>query len=246
MPLSQRPPSPVQFINPGFLQSYATWLKSETLPLSPTIGKLTLQPEQTRQSESMQKKSTHTSQVQRTLGACGRAFKQSCATSQHLRHAAVIPLCQRNWMLLCRVKPWKASGPDNITDQVLWERADQLTGIFTDILNTSLSSALVPACLKTTTFIPGPKKSTVICLNHYLHPSSQSALRGCYWGTWKLSFQRIWTRYSLLTAQTTPQMMPSCLLFTFLSPTSTKRTLLSECCLLTSVQHSTQSFSRSL
>ncbi|KAK3553052.1 hypothetical protein QTP86_031185, partial [Hemibagrus guttatus] len=38
---------------------------------------------------------------------------------------------------------------------------------FTDIFNISLSSTIVPMCLKTTTIIPMPKKSTVSCLNDY-------------------------------------------------------------------------------
>ncbi|KAK3555205.1 hypothetical protein QTP86_010470 [Hemibagrus guttatus] len=39
--------------------------------------------------------------------------------------------------------------------------------VFTDIFNISLSCAIVPTCLKTTTIVPVPKKSTVICLNDY-------------------------------------------------------------------------------
>ncbi|KAI4889747.1 hypothetical protein NFI96_019341, partial [Prochilodus magdalenae] len=44
---------------------------------------------------------------------------------------------------------------------------DQLTDVFTDIFNISLSSATVPTCLKATTIIPVPKKSSVSCLNDY-------------------------------------------------------------------------------
>ncbi|KAK3531501.1 hypothetical protein QTP70_023284 [Hemibagrus guttatus] len=44
---------------------------------------------------------------------------------------------------------------------------EQLADVFTDIFNISLSSAFVPACLKTTTIVPVPKKSTVSCLNDY-------------------------------------------------------------------------------
>ncbi|KAK3573689.1 hypothetical protein QTP86_032048, partial [Hemibagrus guttatus] len=46
---------------------------------------------------------------------------------------------------------------------------DQLANVFTDIFNISLSSAIIPKCLKTTTIIPVPKKSPVSCLNDY-HP----------------------------------------------------------------------------
>ncbi|KAI4892572.1 hypothetical protein NFI96_024739, partial [Prochilodus magdalenae] len=52
-------------------------------------------------------------------------------------------------------------------DQV--ECADQLTDVFTDIFNISLSSATIPTCLKATTIIPMPKESSVSCLNDY-HP----------------------------------------------------------------------------
>ncbi|KAK3527280.1 hypothetical protein QTP86_018608 [Hemibagrus guttatus] len=60
---------------------------------------------------------------------------------------------------LCRVNPRKAAGPDNIPGRVLRECAEQLADVLTDILNISLSSAVVPTCLKTTTIIPMPKKS---------------------------------------------------------------------------------------
>ncbi|KAI4880646.1 hypothetical protein NFI96_001018 [Prochilodus magdalenae] len=66
-----------------------------------------------------------------------------------------------------RVNPRKAAGPDNIPARVLRECADQLTDVFTDIFNISLSSATVPTCLKATTIIPVPKKSSVSCLNDY-------------------------------------------------------------------------------
>ncbi|KAK3514085.1 hypothetical protein QTP70_003210 [Hemibagrus guttatus] len=66
-----------------------------------------------------------------------------------------------------RVNPRKAAGPDNIPGKVLRECAEQLVDIFTDIFNISLSSAVVPTCLNTTTIIPVPKKSPVSCLNDY-------------------------------------------------------------------------------
>ncbi|KAI4879830.1 hypothetical protein NFI96_002171 [Prochilodus magdalenae] len=68
---------------------------------------------------------------------------------------------------LRRLNPRKAAGPDNIPARVLRECADQLTDVFTDIFNISLSSATVPTCLKATTIIPVPKKSSVSCLNDY-------------------------------------------------------------------------------
>ncbi|KAK3517635.1 hypothetical protein QTP70_013643 [Hemibagrus guttatus] len=68
---------------------------------------------------------------------------------------------------LCRVNPRKAAGPDNIPGRVLRECAEQLADVFTDIFNMSLSSAVIPTCLKTTTIIPMPKKSPVSCLYDY-------------------------------------------------------------------------------
>ncbi|KAK3505948.1 hypothetical protein QTP70_003394, partial [Hemibagrus guttatus] len=66
-----------------------------------------------------------------------------------------------------RLGPRKSARPDNIPGRVLRERAEQLADGFTDIFNISLSNAVVPTCLKTTTIVPVPKKSTVSCLNVY-------------------------------------------------------------------------------
>ncbi|KAL0152069.1 hypothetical protein M9458_052623, partial [Cirrhinus mrigala] len=66
-----------------------------------------------------------------------------------------------------RVNPRKAACPDNIPGRVLRDCAAQLTDVLTDIFNTSLSQAVVPTCLKSTSIIPVPKKSPVSCLNDY-------------------------------------------------------------------------------
>ncbi|KAK3507850.1 hypothetical protein QTP70_001423 [Hemibagrus guttatus] len=68
---------------------------------------------------------------------------------------------------LCRVNPRKSAGPDNIPGRVLTECAEQLADVFSDIFNISLSSAIVPMCLKTMTIVPVLKMSTVFCLNDY-------------------------------------------------------------------------------
>ncbi|KAF7691443.1 hypothetical protein HF521_011740, partial [Silurus meridionalis] len=68
---------------------------------------------------------------------------------------------------LCRVNPRKFAGPDNIPGRVLKECAEQLADVFTNLFNISLNSNVVPTCLKTTTIVPVPKKSTVSCLNDY-------------------------------------------------------------------------------
>ncbi|KAK3569400.1 hypothetical protein QTP86_027946, partial [Hemibagrus guttatus] len=71
---------------------------------------------------------------------------------------------------LCRVNPRKSAGPDNIPGRVFRECAEQLADVFINIFNISLSSTIVPTCLKTMTIVPVLKKSTVSCLNDH-HPS---------------------------------------------------------------------------
>ncbi|KAK3547940.1 hypothetical protein QTP70_001327 [Hemibagrus guttatus] len=70
---------------------------------------------------------------------------------------------------LCKVNTQKSAGPYNVPFRVLRECTEQLADVFTDIFNISLSSAIVPTCLKTLTIVPVPKKSTVSFLNDY-HP----------------------------------------------------------------------------
>ncbi|KAJ8353566.1 hypothetical protein SKAU_G00211330 [Synaphobranchus kaupii] len=65
------------------------------------------------------------------------------------------------------VNPRKAAGPDGVPGRVLRDCADQLAGVLTKIFNQSLSQAIVPSCLKTSTIIPVPKKKNISCLNDY-------------------------------------------------------------------------------
>ncbi|KAK3525963.1 hypothetical protein QTP70_011684 [Hemibagrus guttatus] len=81
---------------------------------------------------------------------------------------------------LCRVNPWMSAGPDNIPDRVFREWAEQLADVFTDIFNISLSSAVVPTCLKTTTIVPMLKKSTVSCFNDYRPVSLTLIMMKCF------------------------------------------------------------------
>ncbi|KAK3508044.1 hypothetical protein QTP70_011305 [Hemibagrus guttatus] len=81
---------------------------------------------------------------------------------------------------LCRVNPRKAAGPDNIPGRVLRECAEQLADVFTDIFNISLSSAVIPMCLKTSTIIPVPKKSPVSCLNDYRPVALTPIIMKCF------------------------------------------------------------------
>ncbi|KAK1806279.1 hypothetical protein P4O66_000148 [Electrophorus voltai] len=78
------------------------------------------------------------------------------------------------------VNPRKAAGPDNIPGHVLRECADQLADVLTDIFNISLSCAMVPACFKTTTIIPVPKKPTMSCLNDYRPIALTSIIMKCF------------------------------------------------------------------
>ncbi|KAL0149225.1 hypothetical protein M9458_055459, partial [Cirrhinus mrigala] len=70
---------------------------------------------------------------------------------------------------LSRINARKAAGPDSIPGHVLRACAEQLAGVFTDIFNTSLAKAAVPACFKSTSIVPVPKHSSPTCLNDY-HP----------------------------------------------------------------------------
>lgn len=70
---------------------------------------------------------------------------------------------------LRRINARKAPGPDDIPGHVLRDCAEELTNVFTDIFNTSLSKAVVPTCFKATTIIPVPKKPSPSCHNDY-HP----------------------------------------------------------------------------
>ncbi|KAK3557811.1 hypothetical protein QTP86_002689 [Hemibagrus guttatus] len=81
---------------------------------------------------------------------------------------------------LCRVNPRKSAGPDNIPGRVLRECAEQLADVFTDIFNISLSSTIVHTCLRTTTIIPVPKKSTVSFLNVYSPVALTPIMMKCF------------------------------------------------------------------
>ena len=66
-----------------------------------------------------------------------------------------------------RLNSRKAAGPDNISPCLLKLFADQLSGVFTDIFNVSLSQCKLTHCFKKSTIIPVPKKCTASCLNDY-------------------------------------------------------------------------------
>ncbi|TWW56579.1 hypothetical protein D4764_08G0005660 [Takifugu flavidus] len=66
-----------------------------------------------------------------------------------------------------RLNPRKAPGPDGVSPSTLRHCAEELTPVFTDIFNSSLESCQVPACLKTSTIVPVPKKPRITGLNDY-------------------------------------------------------------------------------
>ena len=70
-----------------------------------------------------------------------------------------------------RVNPRKAADPDGIPSRVLIACADQLAGVFTDMLNCSLSQSAVHTCFKIATIVPVPKKEKITELNdtHFCH-----------------------------------------------------------------------------
>ncbi len=84
------------------------------------------------------------------------------------------------WWILSRINARKAPGPDNIPGRVLRDCAVELTDVFTDIFNISLSQAVVPTCFKATTIIPVPKKSSPSCFNDYRPVALTHILMKCF------------------------------------------------------------------
>ncbi len=116
---------------------------------------------------------------------------------------------------LSRINARKAPGPDNIPGRVLRDCAVELTDVFTDIFNISLSQAVVPTCFKATTIIPVPKKSSPSCFNVYRPVALTPILIKCFE---RLVMQHIksvlpppppWTPSSLHIGPTARPMMPS-------------------------------------
>ncbi|XP_068506804.1 transmembrane protein 176 isoform X8 [Syngnathus scovelli] len=81
---------------------------------------------------------------------------------------------------LRRVNPRKAPGPDNIPGRVFRECASQLAGVITDIFNTSLGQATVPACFKTASIIPVPKKPQITSFNDYRPVALTPVMMKCF------------------------------------------------------------------
>ena len=64
-----------------------------------------------------------------------------------------------NTVPMTRVNPRKAGCPDGSPSRVLRACADQLAGVFTDIVTQSLSQSAVPTCFKRATIVAVPKKA---------------------------------------------------------------------------------------
>ncbi len=114
---------------------------------------------------------------------------------------------------LSRINARNAPGPDNIPGRVLRDCAVELTDVFTDIFNISLSQAVVPTCFKATTIIPVPKKSSPSCFNDYRPVALTPILMKCFE---RLVMQHIksvlpppWTPSSLHIGPIARPMMPS-------------------------------------
>lgn len=67
-----------------------------------------------------------------------------------------------------RVNTRNAAGLDGVTGRVLKKCADQLSKVFIKVSNLSLSKSIIPPCLKSTTVIPLPKKTSVTTV--WSHP----------------------------------------------------------------------------
>uniref|UniRef100_A0A665UD53 Reverse transcriptase domain-containing protein n=1 Tax=Echeneis naucrates TaxID=173247 RepID=A0A665UD53_ECHNA len=81
---------------------------------------------------------------------------------------------------LRRVNVRKAPGPDGVPGRVLKACADQLAEVFTTIFNLSLLQSVVPACLKSATIVPIPKRNTVNCLNDYRPVALTPIITKCF------------------------------------------------------------------
>ena len=80
------------------------------------------------------------------------------------------PVADIEVSLLDNLYPLTAAGPDGLPNRILRACAYQLAGVFTDILNQSLSQSAVPTCFKRDIIVPVPKKAKVTELPDILDP----------------------------------------------------------------------------
>ncbi|KAM9821543.1 uncharacterized protein ACBT44_007087 isoform 2-T2 [Syngnathus typhle] len=124
----------------------------------------------------------------------------------------------------------KVAGPDNIPGRALKDCAGELTGVFTDIFNTSLQQAIVPSCFKAAIIVPVPKKPAPSCFNDYRPVALTPIIMKCFE---RLVMEHIrsvllppLTPSSLRTEPNGPLRMPSALPSTRPSPTWREGTLM--------------------
>ena len=79
-----------------------------------------------------------------------------------------------------RVNHRKVAGPDVIPSRILIACADQLAGVFMDIINHSVSQSAVPTCFKMATIVPVPKKAKVTELNDNRTIALTSVIMKCF------------------------------------------------------------------
>ena len=84
------------------------------------------------------------------------------------------------YQLFSRQNVRKAGGPDGISPATLKHCASQLAPVFSDIFNQSLAQCKVPACFKSSTIIPIPKKDRVTGLNDYRPVALTSVAMKCF------------------------------------------------------------------
>ena len=56
----------------------------------------------------------------------------------------------------------------------------QLSSVFTDIFNLSLTESVIPTCFKQTTIVPAPKEAKATCLNDYCPVALTSVAMKCF------------------------------------------------------------------
>ncbi|KAK3541571.1 hypothetical protein QTP86_031647, partial [Hemibagrus guttatus] len=114
--------------------------------------------------------------------ACFDVEPLETATVQPMVHSSLTLTAEEHEVrcTLWAINPRKAARPDGIPGHVLKDCADQLAGVFTRLLNQSLSQSTVPPCLKSSTVIPLPKKPHISSLNDYWPVALTPVVMKCF------------------------------------------------------------------
>ena len=103
------------------------------------------------------------------------------AAGQSQHQAAPLSIEEKDVLrLFTRQNVRKAGGPDGISPATLKHCARQLAPVFTGIFNESLAQCKVPACFKSSTIIPIPKKDRITGLNDYRPVALTSVAMKCF------------------------------------------------------------------